>query len=96
MSDFDVFLLTSDSEGMPLVVLEALALGIPVVSTDVGCVGEMLEPGRVQKTTEGILKALENALAASNLKTHVAKHDELSKFVSCYLEVYKDKSQWMR
>jgi glycosyltransferase involved in cell wall biosynthesis len=96
MSDFDVFLLTSDSEGMPLVVLEALALGIPVVSTDVGCVGEVLGPERVQKTTEGILKALENALAASNLKTHVAKHDELSKFVYCYLEVYKDKSQWMR
>jgi len=84
MSDFDVFLLTSDSEGMPLVVLEAQSLGVPVVSTDVGCVGEVLGPERVQKTTEGILKALENALAASNLKTHVAKHDELSKFVACY------------
>ena len=96
MADFDILLLTSDSEGMPLVVLEAQSLGVPVVSTDVGCVGEMLEPGRVQKTTEGILEALENALAASNLKTHVARHDELSKFVSCYLEVYKDKSQWMR
>lgn len=41
MADFDVFLLTSDAEGMPLVVLEALNLGIPVVSTDVGCVGEL-------------------------------------------------------
>jgi len=43
MADFDVFLLTSDNEGMPLVVLEAQQLGIPVVSTDVGCVGEMID-----------------------------------------------------
>ncbi|HEY8541004.1 MAG TPA: glycosyltransferase [Pseudothermotoga sp.] len=43
MADFDVFLLTSDAEGMPLVVLEAQSLGIPVVSTDVGCVGEMTD-----------------------------------------------------
>ena len=37
MADFDVFLLTSDYEGMPLVILEALNNGVPVVSTDVGC-----------------------------------------------------------
>jgi glycosyltransferase involved in cell wall biosynthesis len=93
MADFDILLLTSDSEGMPLVVLEAQSLGVPVVSTDVGCVGEMLEPGRVQKTTEGILKALESALAASNFKTHVAKHDEVSKFVACYLQLYNTKNK---
>lgn len=43
MADFDVFLLTSDAEGMPLVVLEAMNQGVPVVSTDVGCVGELVE-----------------------------------------------------
>ncbi|MCS7175970.1 glycosyltransferase [Pseudothermotoga sp.] len=41
MADFDVLLLTSDAEGMPLVVIEAQNLGIPVVSTDVGCVREL-------------------------------------------------------
>ncbi|MEM1973987.1 MAG: glycosyltransferase, partial [Thermoplasmata archaeon] len=40
MADFDILLLTSDAEGMPLVVLEAQNLGIPVVSTDVGCITE--------------------------------------------------------
>ena len=41
MADFDILLLTSDAEGMPLVVLEAQNLGIPVVSTDVGCLKEI-------------------------------------------------------
>ncbi len=38
----DVFLLTSRSEGMPRAILEALAAGVPVVSTDVGGVCELL------------------------------------------------------
>jgi len=36
MNISDIFLLTSSFEGMPLVVLESLACGLPVVSTDVG------------------------------------------------------------
>ncbi len=39
----DVFLLTSISEGIPLTLIEAGAAGIPVVSTDVGGVGEVVE-----------------------------------------------------
>ena len=52
----DVLLFTSrrGSEGSPTVVKEALAVGLPVVSTDVGDVAEMLEgvtPGAVVKGT---------------------------------------------
>lgn len=40
----DVFALTSDSEQMPLALLEAMASALPVVSTDVGDVRTMLPP----------------------------------------------------
>ncbi len=41
----DVFLLTSDHEGTPNVVMEALACALPVVATRVGDVPELLQPG---------------------------------------------------
>ena len=41
----DIALCTSDSEGMPLSLIEAQMAGVPVVSTDVGSVCEILEDG---------------------------------------------------
>lgn len=41
----DVFLLTSNYEGMPMCVLEALGCGVPVVSTDVGEVSRIVKNG---------------------------------------------------
>jgi glycosyltransferase involved in cell wall biosynthesis len=41
----DVFLLTSRVEGMPNTVLEAQAVGVPVVAVDVGGVSEALAAG---------------------------------------------------
>ena len=41
--DLDVVVLTSFSEGQPLVILEAYAWGVPVMATDVGACREMIE-----------------------------------------------------
>lgn len=41
----DLFLLTSISEGIPLTVIEAMSAGLPVVSTGVGGVGEIVIDG---------------------------------------------------
>ncbi|MDB6120985.1 MAG: pelF [Verrucomicrobiaceae bacterium] len=38
----DVMMLTSISEGLPFVIIESLAAGVPVVSTDVGACSELL------------------------------------------------------
>lgn len=43
---FDVFLITSRTEGLPRALLESLAAGIPVVSTDVGGIHELIKNGR--------------------------------------------------
>ena len=42
----DLFLLTSISEGIPLTLIEAMAAGLPVVSTQVGGVREVVEDGQ--------------------------------------------------
>jgi glycosyltransferase involved in cell wall biosynthesis len=42
-ADLDVVVLTSFSEGQPLVILEANAAGVPVIATDVGACRELLE-----------------------------------------------------
>lgn len=45
MSAADVFLLTSDHEGMPNVILEAMAAGVPCVTTGVNGVGDLVQHG---------------------------------------------------
>jgi glycosyltransferase involved in cell wall biosynthesis len=41
---FDVFAISSDTEQMPMSVLEAMAAGLPIASVDVGDVKEMVSP----------------------------------------------------
>ncbi|WP_144550527.1 glycosyltransferase family 4 protein [Bacillus sp. X1(2014)] len=42
----DVFILPSDTEGMPLSIIEAMALGLPTISTNVGGVPEVIVDGK--------------------------------------------------
>jgi glycosyltransferase involved in cell wall biosynthesis len=67
MPGFDALVLSSvpRSEGMPTVILEAMASGLPVIATDVGAVREVVVPGET-----GLLVPPENAeeLAAAILR----------------------------
>lgn len=46
LSGFDVFALTSQTEGLPLVIPEAMSASLPVVSTAVGGIPDVLSPER--------------------------------------------------
>ncbi len=46
MSGFDIFCLASHHEGLPIALMEALVLGLPVVATNVGGIAEIVTDGR--------------------------------------------------
>ena len=60
----DIVLLTSDNEGVPLAILEACQSGIPVVSTRVGSVSEVVHDGITGLLTTTEAPALAAALMA--------------------------------
>jgi glycosyltransferase involved in cell wall biosynthesis len=76
LSRAQCFLLTSDYEGCPYTVLEAMAAGVPVVSTRVGGVPELVvdgetgllaEPGRPDSVARALGRVLGDAAWARNL-----------------------------
>ncbi len=60
---FDIFAMSSDTEQMPLSLLEAMAAGLPVASTDVGDIRSMLASGNGAYVT-----ALDDEALATSLR----------------------------
>ena len=73
MAAFDVFALSSDTEQMPLSVLEAMAANRPIVATDVGDVRDMLAaenlPYLVPRKAPALAVALNQMLADPHAAT---------------------------
>ena len=61
---FDIYVCSSVKEGLPYSILEAMAAGLPVVSTGVGGIAEMIE----HKKTGLIVKPADARALAENIK----------------------------
>ena len=70
----DVFVLSTHTEGLPLVILEAMAQGKPVIGTDVGGVSEVIEHGH-----NGLLSAHRDANMLAAHITSVLSDENLRK-----------------
>ncbi|CUT02580.1 GT4 family glycosyltransferase PelF [Candidatus Chrysopegis kryptomonas] len=99
----DVLVLPSVSEAQPFVVLEAMALGVPVVASSVGGVPELVneagnecgllfEVGDYRMLAQNVIRILrdenlEKILSRNGIKK--AKRFTLEKFVKSYREIYE-------
>ena len=101
----DVFVLSSDYEGNPLAVIEAMAAGLPIASTAVGGVPELLEngkegfivqPGRAEQLSEAMVTLLKDgklrrAMGAAAAARAKDKFD-VSAMIRAYEELYSEIS----
>lgn len=72
----DAYVLTSDYEGWARVLIEAICCGLPVVTTDVGCAGEVIQDGvhgRVVpvRDTTALTEALSSLVADTAFRERV-------------------------
>jgi glycosyltransferase involved in cell wall biosynthesis len=87
----DVFVLTSRWEGLPRVLVEAMASGVPVVTTRVGAISDLVihgetgllaAPGNVSELTEHVLNLLNQPALGRRLAAAASQEKRLQPFDS--------------
>jgi glycosyltransferase involved in cell wall biosynthesis len=97
LNQMSALVLTSDYEGTPMVILEALALGIPVVAPAVGGLTEMLAidggylvaDQRMEEYATAVEKAIARARSEPRKAFTVPEDYDIATGVRRYVELYK-------
>jgi len=100
---FDILVLPSYTEGFPLVLLEAMCMGKPCVSTTVGGIpdivinefnGFLIKPGDVDALKESLLRLLKDKKLylkmSRRARRHILKNFETSTILNKYDGVYRE------
>ena len=96
----DIFLSTSENEGIPIAMIEAQLAGIPIVATDVGSVPEVVLDNKTgilcnrteKQLIEGIRKISEDkkfrGVLSRNARSIALKSFSTTKFINAHREIY--------
>ena len=98
---FDIYILSSFQEGLPISLLEAMSLGRPVVASEIEAVKEVIQPGKngitfpagnIKALARAIIELLNNPGLAESLGKEAQKTIEreysLSRMVEEYQKLY--------
>ena len=99
--DLDLVTITSDNEGIPVSLIEALAGGIPVVSTDVGGVRDLplehaeswlVPSGDAEALAAAWQRTLESSPVLNDIKNRIIERYDLQHIAARHLELYRSLS----
>lgn len=86
LQHLDVFVFSSVNEGLPLVILEAMAAGLPIITTDVGGIPEVLPKESAWRCPPGDAEALAGAMLHAVTCSDLRERGEIAQRMAatCY------------
>lgn len=103
MPQYDSFVMSSYSEGLPMVLLEAMSVGLPIVSTKVGQVpsilnhsngGILVEPKNSKRLADGMITMMSldskkiEKMQLANFK-YIKTHFDINILADSWIKIYK-------
>jgi glycosyltransferase involved in cell wall biosynthesis/SAM-dependent methyltransferase len=100
LRSYDVLVLPSRLDGRPVVVLEAMALGVPVVASSVGALPELVQhgingflcrPGAIDDFVNRLLRLVNDRPLLARMKEAVRRYAELNLDSRAMMNSYEDQ-----
>ncbi len=98
LESFDIFILPSIAEGIPITILEAMSMSKPVVASNVGGIPEIIKPGKgilvdsnnIQLLGDAILSQLDNMETSKQMGEDARQHIQQNFSLKAMTENYRN------